>query len=276
MTMLKNQTIAVVGAGHMAGAMIGGMVKSKLVPAKRVIATRRSPEALSELQRKWGVRTATDNKKAVAEADIVILAVKPQMAKKVLEELAGSVRKNQLVISVMAGITTAAISKGLKVDGPVVRAMPNTPCLVDAGATAIAAGAHASERDLNRAQAVFESVGRCVTLPESALDAVTGLSGSGPVYIYMVIEAMIDGGVKMGIPRAVAAKLAAQTVFGAAKLVLETGKHPAILKDEVTTPGGTAITAIHVLEGRGLRSVLIDGIVAATNRSSELSKLFAE
>jgi len=274
--MLKNQTIAVVGAGHMAGALIGGMIRSKLVPAKSIVAARRSHEALVELQKKWGVRTSADNRKAVAGADIVILAVKPQMAKKVLEELGGAIRKDQLVISIMAGVTTAAIAKALRVDAPIVRAMPNTPCLVDAGATAICAGAHAGDKDLARAEAVFKSVGLVVALPESALDAVTGLSGSGPVYIYMVIEAMTDGGVKMGIPRAVAAKLAAQTVFGAAKLVLETGRHPAILKDEVTTPGGTAINAIHVLEGRGLRSVLIDAVVAATNRSSELSKLFAE
>lgn len=274
--MLKNQTIAVVGAGHMAGALIGGMIRSKLVPAKSIIATRRSPEALAELQKKWGVRTSSDNKKAVADADIVILAVKPQMAKAVMAQLAGAIRKDQLVISVMAGITTAAIAKALRAECPIVRAMPNTPCLVDAGATAIATGAHAGEKDLVRAEAVFQSVGLCVTLPESALDAVTGLSGSGPVYIYMVIEAMIDGGVKMGIPRAVAAKLAAQTVYGAAKLVIETGKHPAVLKDEVTTPGGTAITAIHVLESKGLRSVLIDGVEAATKRSQELSRLFAE
>ena len=274
--MLKNQTIAVVGAGHMAGALIGGMVRSKLLPAKSIVAARRSPNALAELQKKWGVRTSTDNKKAVAGADIVILAVKPQMAKKVMEELAGTIRRDQLVISVMAGITTSAISKALRAECAVVRAMPNTPCLVDAGATAIAAGARAGDEDLARAEAVFKSVGLSVTLPESALDAVTGLSGSGPVYIYMVIEAMIDGGVKMGIPRAVAAKLAAQTVYGAAKLVLETGKHPAILKDEVTTPGGTAICAIHVLESKGLRSLLIDGIEAATKRSQELSKLFAD
>ena len=272
--MLKKHTIAVIGAGHMAGAMIGGMVRSKLLPAKNLIATRRNAEALAELHKNWGVSTSTDNKKAAANADIVILAVKPQMAKKVMEELAGTISKNQLVISVMAGITTAAISKALRVDSPVVRAMPNTPCLVDAGATAIAAGIHAGEKELKLAEAVFRSVGLVVTLPESALDAVTGLSGSGPVYIYMVIEAMIDGGVKMGIPRAVAAKLAAQTVFGAAKLVLETGKHPAVLKDEVTTPGGTAITAIHVLESKGLRSMLIDGVEAATKRSQELSKLF--
>lgn len=272
--MLKHQTIAVIGAGHMAGALIGGMLKSKLVPAKSIIAARRNPEALADLQKKWGVRTSTDNRKAVASAGIVILAVKPQMAKKVLEELSGRITKDQLVISVMAGITTAAISKALRVDGAVVRAMPNTPCLVDAGATAVAAGERAGERELKLAEAVFGAVGLVVTLPESALDAVTGLSGSGPVYIYMVIEAMIDGGVKMGIPRSIAAKLAAQTVFGAAKLVLETGKHPAVLKDEVTTPGGTAITAIHVLESKGLRSVLIDGVEAATKRSQELSKLF--
>lgn len=274
--MLKGNSIAVIGAGHMAGALIGGLIRSKLVPAKAIIAARRSADALAELQKKWGVRTSIDNKKAVAGADIVIIAVKPQMAKKVLAELAGTVKKSQLVISVMAGVTTAAINKALDCDCPVVRAMPNTPCLVDAGATAVSAGAHASQKDLAKAQAMFESVGQAVILPESAMDAVTGLSGSGPVYIYMVIEAMIDGGVKMGIPRAVAAKLAAQTVFGAAKLVIETGKHPAILKDEVTTPGGTAINAIHVLESKGLRSVLIDGIVAATNRSAELSKLFAD
>jgi pyrroline-5-carboxylate reductase len=270
---MKNQRIAVIGAGHMAGALIGGMIRAGLVSGKSIVAARRNAAALAELQRKWGVRTATDNKKAVEGADIVIIAVKPQMAKAVLEELSGTIKSDQLVISVMAGVTTAAISRALRVDGPVVRAMPNTPCLVDAGATAIAAGAHAGEKDLARAEAVFKSVGLVATLPESAMDAVTGLSGSGPVYIYMVIEAMIDGGVKMGIPRAIAARLAAQTVFGAAKLVLESGKHPAILKDEVTTPGGTAINAIHVLESKGLRSVLIDGIVAATNRSAELSKL---
>ena len=274
--MAKNRVIAVVGAGHMAGALIGGMLRSKLVPPKGIVAARRSPDALAELQKKWGVRTSTDNRKAVEGADIVILAVKPQMAKKVMEGLAGAVRKDQLVISVMAGITTAAISKALGVECPVVRAMPNTPCLVDAGATAICAGARAGEKELKLAESVFASVGLVATLPESALDAATGLSGSGPVYIYMVIEAMTDGGVKMGIPRAVAAKLAAQTVFGAAKLVLETGKHPAVLKDEVTTPGGTAISAIHVLESKGLRALFIDGIEAATKRSQELSKLFAE
>lgn len=274
--MLKNKRIAVLGAGHMGRALIGGLVRAKLVEPKDITASRRGEEALSELKRRFNISTTTDNKKAVANADIIILAVKPQAASGVLAEIAPKVSKRQLVISVMAGIRADAINGKLKKPCPVVRAMPNTPCLVDAGATAIAAGKYASDKDLEAAEAVFASVGKVARLPETAMDAVTGLSGSGPVYIYMVIEAMIDGGVKMGIPRDVAAKLAAQTVFGAAKLVLETGRHPALLKDEVTTPGGTAINAIHVLEAKGLRSVLIDAIVAATLRSQEISRLYGD
>ena len=274
--MLSNRKIAVIGAGHMARALIGGMLRGKLTSAKNIVATRRSVDALQEMRKRWGIRAISDNAKAVEGADVVILAVKPQVAKAVLTQLSHVARKDQLFISVMAGITTATINKLLKTDCPVVRAMPNTPCLVDAGATAVCAGAHAGDKDLALAETIFKSVGLCAILPESAMDAVTGLSGSGPVYLYMVIEAMIDGGVKMGIPRPVAAKLAAQTVFGAAKLVIESGKHPAILKDEVTTPGGTAINAIHTLEAKGLRSVLIDAIVTATQRSQELSRLYAD
>lgn len=257
----------------MGGALIGGILRGGLTTADRITATRRNADALQSLHKKWGVNTTADNQKAVRDAGVIILAVKPQLAKEVMKDIAPHVRVGQLIVSIMAGITTQTINKVLKTNCPVVRAMPNTPCLVDAGATAIAAGAHARDKDMALAENIFRSVGEVVTLPEAALDAVTGLSGSGPVYIYMVIEAMIDGGVKMGIPRAVAAKLAAQTVFGAAKLVMETGKHPALLKDDVTTPGGTAITAIHVLEAHGLRSLLIDAISAATQRSAELSRL---
>jgi pyrroline-5-carboxylate reductase len=274
--MLTNKKIAVIGAGHMGRALIGGMVRAKLTAPKNIVAARRDEEALKSLRKQWGIQGVTNNRKAIADADVVILAVKPQMSRAVLAEIAPAVSKNQLFISVMAGITTDSIGRKLKKPCAIVRAMPNTPCLVDAGATAICAGAHATDKDLKLAESIFASVGVVVTLPESAMDAVTGLSGSGPVYLFMVIEAMIDGGVKMGIPRPIAAKLAAQTVFGAAKLVIETGKHPAILKDEVTTPGGTAITAIHMLEGRGLRSVLIDAIVAAAQRSQELSRLYAD
>ncbi|HAM35011.1 MAG TPA: pyrroline-5-carboxylate reductase [Elusimicrobia bacterium] len=274
--MLSNKQIAVVGAGHMGTALIGGMLRAKLTLPKNVTAARRNPEALASLKKQWGVNTTTDNKKAVSAADIIILAVKPQVSPQVLVEIAPLVKPAQLVVSLMAGITTKTISQKLGQPCPIVRAMPNTPCLVDAGATAIAAGAHAGEKDLALAERIFSSVGQVVILPETAMDAVTGLSGTGPVYIFMVIEAMIDGGVKMGIPRDVAAKLAAQTVLGAAKLVIETGRHPAILKDEVTTPGGTAINAIHMLETKGLRSVLIDAIVTATQRSQELSRLYGD
>ena len=275
--MLKDKRIAVIGAGHLGGALIGGLFRGKLVTSpKNIVATRRNGEALEELRRKWDVRTSTDNRRAVKGADIVILAVKPQTAAAVLDEIAPVANKRQLFITVMAGIKTSFVNERLKRPCPVVRAMPNTPVFVDEGATAIAAGAHASEADLNTAAAIFKAVGKVEVLPENLLDAVTGLSGSGPVYIFMVIEALTDGGVKMGIPRAVALRLAAQTVFGSAKLVLETGKHPAILKDEVTTPGGTAIAAVHELESKGLRTVLIDAVVTATKRSQELSELFGK
>ena len=274
--MLSNKKIAVIGAGHMGCALIGGMLRAKLTAPKNITASRRSEEALSAIKKEWGVNTTTDNRKAVDGADIVILAVKPQVCAEVLAGISPAFPPSRLIISLMAGITTKTIAQKLRQKCPVVRAMPNTPCLVDAGATAVAAGAHAGPDDLALAEKIFSSVGKVVVLPETAMDAVTGLSGTGPVYIFMVIEAMIDGGVKMGIPRDVAAKLAAQTVLGAAKLVMETGKHPAILKDEVTTPGGTAINAIHMLETRGLRSVLIDAIVTASQRSEELSRLYGD
>jgi len=274
--MLSNKKIAVVGAGHMGTALIGGMLRAKLTAPRNITASRRNEEALAALKKDWGINAVADNKKAAGGADVVILAVKPQVSPQVLAELAPVIKPSQLVVSLMAGITTKAIAQKLGQPCPIVRSMPNTPCLVDAGATAIAAGAHAGAGDLALAERIFSSVGKVVTLPESAMDAVTGLSGTGPVYIFMVIEAMIDGGVKMGIPRDVATKLAAQTVLGAAKLVIETGRHPAILKDEVTTPGGTAINAIHMLEAKGLRSVIIDAIVTATQRSQELSRLYGD
>jgi pyrroline-5-carboxylate reductase len=272
--MLTGKKITIVGAGHIAGALLGGILRGNLTKAQDVTLTRRTPEALEELKKRWKVNTSTDNRAAVKTADIVILTVKPQGAKAVLSEIAGSVHKGQLIISAMAGIKTEAIVKELKRPVAVVRAMPNTPVFVDEGACAIAAGEHASDKDLQTAEAIFKAVGKVEILPESLIDAVTGLSGSGPAYIYMIIEALTDGGVKMGIPRAVAVRLAAQTVYGAAKMVIETGKHPAILKDEVATPGGTTIAAIHELESHGLRTVLMDAVQTATRRSKELSSLF--
>ena len=270
--MLKNKKIAVIGAGHIGSAIIGGILKAKLISPKSVTASRRSAEALDELKKRFGIQTTPDNRRAVKGADILILAVKPQGAPALLEEIAPVVREDQLLISVMAGVTTERINKLLGKPNPIVRAMPNTPALVDAGATPLSKGAHAKDADLAIAETIFKAVGIVEIVPESLMDAVTGLSGSGPVYIYMVIEAPIDGGVKMGIPRTVARRLAAQTVLGAAKLVIETGKHPAILKDEVTTPGGTAIAAVHMLESKGLRNVLIEAVATAARRSQELSR----
>ena len=270
---MLSKKIAVVGAGHIAAALVGGILKAKLVSKGSVTLARRNPDSLAELKKRFGVNVSTDNRKAVKGADIVVLAVKPQQAGAVLTELADSIHEDQLIVTVMAGLTTAWVNSKLGRANPVVRAMPNTPMLVDAGATALCKGAHASEEHLELARKLFASVGETEVVPESLMDAVTGLSGSGPVYIYMVIEAMTDGGVKMGLPRVIARRLAAQTVFGAAKLVKETGKHPAILKDEVTTPGGTAIAAIHELESKGLRTVLMDAVQTATRRSEELSKV---
>ncbi|HUI30795.1 MAG TPA: pyrroline-5-carboxylate reductase [Candidatus Acidoferrales bacterium] len=274
--MLTNKTIGIIGAGHIGAAVIGGLIKAKLTSPKNIIASRRSEDNLAELAKIFGIHTTTDNKKVAKSSDIIVLAIKPMNSRDVLNEIKELITPSQVIISVMAGIRTSFINSILGVECPVIRTMPNTPVLVDSGATAISKGKFAGEEHLKIAHAIFKSIGTVEVVPENLLDAVTGLSGSGPAYIYMVIEAMTDGGVKMGIPRQIAFKLAAQTVFGAAKLVIETGKHPAILKDEVTTPGGTAIAAVHELETHGLRTMLINAVSTATIRSKELSKIIEE
>jgi pyrroline-5-carboxylate reductase len=274
--MLDSKKIGVIGAGHIGAAVIGGLLKAKLTSPKNVMASRRTESSLAELAKTLGIHTTTDNKKVAKSSDIIILAVKPMNSREVLTEIKEFIQPYQLIISVMAGIKTSFINSLLGVSCPVIRSMPNTPVLVDGGATAISKGEFAGEDDLKIAHAIFKSVGTVEVVPENLLDAVTGLSGSGPAYIYMVIEAMTDGGVKMGIPRQIAFKLAAQTVYGSAKLVIETGKHPAILKDEVTTPGGTAIAAVAELETHGLRTMLINAVSTATMRSKELSKIIEE
>ncbi len=272
--MLKNQTVAILGAGNIGRALLGGLRRGDDLPAERVRVTRRDAGALGDLAGQFpGIHTGTDNAAAVQGASVVILAVKPQHIGGLLEEIRGHVAPGAVVLSVLAGITTDAIRESLGGKTAVVRAMPNTPALVDEGATAIAAGQHASAAHLELAREVFASVGTVEVVPESLMDAVTGLSGSGPAYVYMVIEALTDGGVKQGLPRPTALRLAAQTVLGAAKLTVETGKHPAILRDEVTTPGGTAIAAVADLEAHGLRTMLINAVATATQRSKELSKV---
>ena len=276
--MLRDQTLAVLGTGNIGRALLGGLLRGGDVPAENLRATRRNPLALDELRAALpGVRVSTDNAEAVRGASVVVVSVKPQNADELFASVAAHIAPGTLVLSTLAGVTTeriaAALGQSVPAAGlPVVRAMPNTPALVDEGATAIAAGAHATEAHLLLARDVFAAVGIVELVQESLMDAVTGLSGSGPAYVFMVIEALTDAGVKQGLPRAVALRLAAQTVLGAAKLVLETGRHPAILRDEVTTPGGTTIAAVAELERHGLRTMLIDAVATATARSRELGQ----
>ena len=267
---LANRRLTIVGAGNMGEALLRGLLRSGAITPDRVAVTVRRQERLTHLQSTYGVTVGTDNVAAVRDADVVVLAVKPQILDRVLVEIASSVKPTALVISIAAGIPTSNIEGRLAAGVRVVRAMPNTPALVDAGATAIVGGAHAEPDDLARVRAIFEAVGKVIEVEEGLLDAVTGLSGSGPAYVFMIIEALSDAGVKVGLPRYQAQALAAQTVLGSAKLLIETGEHPGVLKDRVTSPGGTAIAGLHTLEEGGLRTTLINAVVAATARSREL------
>ncbi|HZU84694.1 MAG TPA: pyrroline-5-carboxylate reductase [Polyangiaceae bacterium] len=266
---MKTRTIGFLGAGNMAAALIKGLLHAGVSP-QRIVASDVKPERLEQLQASHGIRTTRDNHALVSGCDVVVLAVKPQVIDRVLTEIGGEVRADQVVISLAAGVTIDALEARLPRGSRVVRSMPNTPATVQAGATALSGGAHARDDDLRVARELFEAVGRVVVLDEALLDAVTGLSGSGPAYIMLVIEALADGGVKVGLHRDTALLLAAQTVFGAARLLLETGEHPGRLKDMVTSPGGTAIAGLHTLESGALRKTLIDAVEAATKRAAEL------
>lgn len=270
-----DRSIAFLGAGNMANALIRGLLRAG-TPPSRIYATVRREERKQELEKDHGINVGFDNVAAANEAKIVVLAVKPQALDKLLKEIASAVDRDTLVISVAAGVPIAAIERRLGAGARIVRAMPNTPCLVGLGATALSAGEHATAEDLKLATAIFESVGITTVVDEGLLDAVTGLSGSGPAYIFLIIEALSDAGVKVGLSRHVALKLAAQTVLGSAKLLLETGAHPGHLKDQVTSPGGTAIAGLHTLEAGGLRTTLIDAVEAATRRAKQLGDSFLE
>lgn len=273
---MQNKRIGFVGAGNMAGALIKGLLAAHRVRAEQIFASDISTERLTQLQAAHGIGTLSDNSKLVAQSDVVVLAVKPQVLKSVLGSLSSSIRSDTLLISIAAGVPIRTIETGLGVSARVVRAMPNTAAMALAAATAIVAGSHADENDMAVARSIFEAVGRVVALPESLLDAVTGLSGSGPAYVMLIIEALADGGVKAGLPRDVAMPLAAQTVYGAAKLLLETGEHPARLKDMVTSPGGTTIAGVHALEAGAIRGTLMNAVQAATQRSVELGRQAAD
>lgn len=267
---LKGRKIGFLGGGAMGEALLTGLIRTGLAPSVLYVGDISAPR-LAYLKQKLGVNTTTDNISMVKEVDIVILAVKPQLAAGVLKNIAVAVRPGQTFISIAAGITTGLIESYLEGHIPVVRVMPNTPCLVGEGASAVSAGKYAGEESIARALAVFAAAGKAVEVPESLLDCVTGLSGSGPAYMYMILEGFIDGAVRLGLPRQVARELIAQTMLGSARMVLESDEHPGKLKDMVTTPGGTTIAGLFALEEGALRSLLMKAVAAATQRSRELS-----
>ena len=271
--MAIDKKLGFIGVGNMGEALVKGLIGSGAARPLEIWVSARRPERVQELVRLYGVRGGS-NAEVAREADIVVLAVKPQILDQVLRGIAQELTHDKLVISVAAGVPIAAIERRLNAPMRIVRSMPNTPATVGAGATAIALGEHATPQDLVVAKAIFDSVGLTVQLEEAQLDAVTGLSGSGPAYIFLIIEALADAGVKVGLSRRSAMQLAAQTVLGSAKLLIETGQHPGLLKDSVTSPGGTAIAGLHTLEAGGLRNVLMNAVEVATRRSKELGEEF--
>ena len=274
---LSNKKLAVLGAGKLGGILLRAYLKQGLFVSSRVTATVRHAERAAALAKELKVAVTTDNREAVKDADIILLTVKPQTVAKVLQEIAPEIGAKTLLVSVAASVPTsyveqqlAAASGGKRNEIAVVRAMPNTPAAVGCGMTAICRGAHAAPEHLEIARTMFEAVGRTIVLDEKHMDAVTGLSASGPAFAYIILESLAEGGVKVGLPRDVATLLAAQTMKGSASVVLETGDHPALLKDAVTTPAGCTIDGILELEDGGLRVTLIKAVVRATQRAREL------
>jgi pyrroline-5-carboxylate reductase len=262
-----------IGSGKMATALVTGMLRTGIAPAEAIRASDPLETARRQLASDTGVTVYESNIPVVQQSDVVVLAVKPQSMREVLENLRPVVSAEHLVVSIAAGITIASIVNGLGAGVRVVRVMPNTPALIGEGVSAYALGPGVRHEDETAVKAFLDSVGRTVRVAESSLDAVTGLSGSGPAFVYLMIEALSDGGVKAGLTRDVATLLAAQTVLGAAAMVRETGQHPGLLKDQVASPGGTTIAGLHALERAGVRGALIDAVEAATRRSAELARL---
>jgi pyrroline-5-carboxylate reductase len=267
---LAGKRIGFVGGGAMAEALLGGLIAAG-VPASRLAAADPDPGRRKRLAESCGIATHADNQDAVQGSDLVVIAVKPSVVEPALRALSGRDLARPVWVSIAAGIPIAKLAALLPSGARIVRAMPNTPALVQAGATAIAAGAATRPEDREAAAALFETVGVCWEAQgESQLDAVTGLSGSGPAYVFVFLEALGDAGVRVGLPREAAYRLAFQTVLGAAKLAQESGRHPAALKDQVTSPGGTTIAGLERLEAGGFRAAVYEAVAAATQRSREL------
>ncbi len=271
--MLDNQNIAIIGAGNIAEALVSGLLMGKVVRPSQIFATDVSDQRLQHFKRRYGVRIGSNNAEAAKWADIVILSVKPQVLDEVMAGLKLPTRSKPFIISVAAGVPIAKIQAGLHTKACIIRVMPNTPSIVLEGATALAGGPGVSPQQMDMGKAIFEAVGKVVVVDESHIDTITGLSGGGPAYVCVFIEALADGGVKMGLPRSVAQLFAAQTVLGTAKMVLESGEHPGVLKDRVASPGGTTIAGLHSLEEGKFRGTVINAVQSATLRSRELGRL---
>lgn len=258
------------GAGQMARALARGFIQAGRVRPDQVVAADVAPAACAAFEAQTAARTLANNREVAAQAEVLVLAVKPAQALEVLAEVAPQLTPNPLLVSIAAGVALARLEAALPAGTRVVRVMPNTPVLVGAGATAFALGRAATRPDAEQVERLFSAVGWAVEVPEAWMDAITGLSGSGPAYVFQVIEALSDGGVAAGLPRELATRLAAQTVLGAAQLVRDSGQHPAVLKDQVTSPGGTTIEGLQALEEAGVRAAFINAVRAAAEKSRRL------
>jgi pyrroline-5-carboxylate reductase len=267
---LKSARIALIGAGQLGEAILAGLLGAGILSKDQVVATAAHESRTDYLAERFNIRVSVSNREAVRDANLILLSVKPRVVKQVLEEIRDDLHEGQVLISTVASVPTRYIENLVGKSIPVVRTMPNTPCLIRMGMTALCAGAYAEPQHLELGQQVFDCLGRTIIVDERHMDAVTGLSASGPAYIYIVIESLAEGGVKMGLPRDIATQLAAQTVLGAGSMVLQSGEHPARLKDTVTTPAGCTIDGILELEEGGLRVTLIKAVVRATQRAKEL------
>ena len=268
---LVDKRVAVLGAGKIGGILLQALLKNGMLSPNSTCATVQHPERARSLEEKLKISVQTDNVAAARGADVIFICVKPQMVRDVVREISKEVGPRQLLISVAASVRTSLIEQELSGQVPVVRAMPNTPCSIGYGMTALCGGKYARSEHLGTATAVFDVVGKTVVVDEKHMDAVTGLSASGPAYIYIILESLAEAGVKVGLPREVATLLAAQTTLGAAKVVLDTGDHPALLKDAVTTPAGCTVDGVLELEEGKLRVTLIKAVVKATQRAKELA-----
>lgn len=261
--------VAIFGAGVMGETLLSGLLRAGR-PAAELVVTERRPERVAELEKKYGVDVVT-NVEAAQRADTLVLVVKPQDMGALCQEIAEHVRPGALVVSLAAGITTEFLESHLPDGVPVVRVMPNTPALVDQGMAAISAGAHCDDPHLAEAESLLRAVGKVVRVPEKHQDAVTAISGSGPAYVFYVVEAMIEAGVVLGMPRSTATELVVQTLFGAATMIKETGQHPTVLREQVTSPGGTTAAALRTLDDHKVRAAFITAMEAAARRSHELA-----